>query len=506
MEPESFVGEQPVVVDDEGRVSHSPGGAIRPVEVDDEGREVGGADLELESGTSDATRANPRSAAVWPQDPNGAALSRGGSSPPTAATMSAVAPADGSVNSVSASFPQSNRERGRKRRLSLSFGEEDLGGGADAPGLPVLAAGAARSVLDDLASVQDAAEKRTRLPLTLLMGTAFVATLPLCFVYLALVFCFGLVARCAEAVFHASEYRVKRIAPADGYAVITGASSGIGADIARQLAARGFDLVVVARREDRLVELAAECGKQTKPGRPSDHIDVRIITADLSAPGSAGKLHADIMSLGVDVSIFVNNAGSAFAYAAEFPTALSGMKLRPFPPSLRSPFVTAPLAKLQTMCYLNNESAIVLMHGFAKYFVGRGKGRIMNVASIAGMIPGPREATYHATKAFLVSLSRAVDFELRGTGVSVTCMCPGITATEFYEVANATNAIGLKIPFMTQSSPACAAQGLRAMFRGRTVCVTGTTWLTNWFLVYVCAPMFPETFVTWFVSVIWTDM
>ena len=85
-------------------------------------------------------------------------------------------------------------------------------------------------------------------------------------------------------------------------------------------------------------------------------------------------------------------------------------------------------------------------------------------------------------------------------------MCPGITATEFYEVANATNAIGLKIPFMTQSSPACAAQGLRAMFRGRTVCVTGTTWLTNWFLVYVCAPMFPETFVTWFVSVIWTDM
>ncbi len=219
-------------------------------------------------------------------------------------------------------------------------------------------------------------------------------------------------------------------------AVVTGASSGIGAEVARALARRKFDCVLVARREDRLRELAAELEK--------DHgVEARVITSDLSAPGAAAKLHADVGALGRPVAFLVNNAGFG----------------------MHGPFVDHDPTRLYQMLQLNMIALTELTHLFAKDMVAAGHGRILQVASVGAFQPSPYYGPYSATKAYVRDFSQAVNWELRGTGVSVTTICPGVTESEFHDVAEHPKTGFFKAIMM--SARDVAEIGVRAAERGR---------------------------------------
>lgn len=189
-------------------------------------------------------------------------------------------------------------------------------------------------------------------------------------------------------------------------ALITGASSGIGRELARLHAGKGGDLILTARREDRLKELAAELGG--KGG-----VKVHVLPLDLAAEGAADTLWQQVQALDTPIDILVNNAG------------FGGLGL----------FVDRDLERDTQMIALNITALVRLTHHVARHMVLNRSGRILNVGSTAGMIPGPMQATYFATKAFVNSFSLALDEELRDKGVTVTVLCPGPVKTEFGEVA-----------------------------------------------------------------------
>jgi short-subunit dehydrogenase len=183
-------------------------------------------------------------------------------------------------------------------------------------------------------------------------------------------------------------------------ALVTGASSGIGEEFARQLAARGHDLVLVARRADRLERLAGELPTQ-----------VRVVPCDLGS--EAETLAPRVRELGVDVDLLVNNAG--FGNHDRFwqiPESRDAMQVR-----------------------LNCEAVVTLTRAFLPAMVERGSGGVINMASIFGFQPMPYEAVYGASKAFLLSFTAALRTELQGTGVRMLAVSPGPVATEFQETA-----------------------------------------------------------------------
>ena len=183
--------------------------------------------------------------------------------------------------------------------------------------------------------------------------------------------------------------------------LITGASAGLGVDFARQLAARGQRLVLVARRKDRLDKLADELG------------NARSVTADLSEAGAAEQLMAGLASNGEHVEVLVNNAG--FGLTGRF-ADLGG-------------------ARQRQMIDLNCGALVELAHAVLPGMIERKSGAILNVASTAAFQPGPGMAVYFATKAFVLSFSEALHEEVRKDGVVVSALCPGPTATEFGQVA-----------------------------------------------------------------------
>lgn len=186
---------------------------------------------------------------------------------------------------------------------------------------------------------------------------------------------------------------------ADRTALVTGASSGIGEALARQFAAKGFDVVITARREERLKALADELGETVR---------VHVVACDLGRPGGARELITAVADLGIQVDVLVNNAGIAYSsYLTELETA-----------------------EVDGLIQLNIQTLTTLTHHYANEMKDRGFGRILNVASVAGFQPVPSMSLYAASKAFVVSLSEAISEELRGTGVSVTALCPGLTRTE----------------------------------------------------------------------------
>lgn len=195
---------------------------------------------------------------------------------------------------------------------------------------------------------------------------------------------------------------------ATSVALITGASAGLGIDFARQLSAKGYRLVLVARRKDRLDALAAELGH------------ARAVACDLGASGAVAELMADIKAAGEIVSLLVNNAG--FGLGGKF-AELDGPRQR-------------------AMIDLNCGALTELAHGVLPDMLAKRKGSILNVASTAAFQPGPGMAVYFATKAFVLSFSEALHEEVRGKGVTVSALCPGPTATEFGEVAGFGSAGG----------------------------------------------------------------
>lgn len=226
-------------------------------------------------------------------------------------------------------------------------------------------------------------------------------------------------------------------------ALVTGASSGIGAAMARILAAWGCDLTLTARRTDRLEALAEDIRKSTG-------VSVRCVPCDLSVPGSAAALHDDVIRAGESIDILINNAG----FGSYQPFAAQGAALQ------------------ARMIQLNVVSLIELTRRFLPTMLDSGRRcYILNVASIAAFMPVPYFACYAATKTFVRDFSEALAHELAGTSVSVTCVCPGGTRTEFSEIAGQTlNALARST---LMSAEAVAERGLRAMLRGRRTVVTG---------------------------------
>lgn len=227
-------------------------------------------------------------------------------------------------------------------------------------------------------------------------------------------------------------------------AVITGASSGIGEALARNFAENGYDLVLVARSEDKLESLASQLKRDTKA-------QVWVEPADLSRRGAAKKLAGRLSKQDIDVDILVNCAGVLE----------------------HGNFVDLSGSSQQDMIDLNISGLTRMLTHFLPPMISRGKGRVLNVASIAAFQPIPSLATYAATKAYVLSLTESLAEELNGTGVTVTALCPGVTATNM--VANAQEKSGgLKIPaFIVGDVEDVAAQGYRACIKGDAICVPG---------------------------------
>ena len=192
-------------------------------------------------------------------------------------------------------------------------------------------------------------------------------------------------------------------------ALITGASSGIGLALARVFAADGVDVILSARSEDRLRELANEV-------RETYRVKARVIPADLSRPGQAQKIYDRVVATGWQVDCLVNNAG--FGVYGDFAE-------------------TDWMAEA-AMVQVNIVALTQLTKLFLPEMIARGRGKILNVASTAAFQPGPMMAVYFATKAYVLSFSEAIAHELRGTGVHVTALCPGATETGFQRAAGAT--------------------------------------------------------------------
>ena len=228
-------------------------------------------------------------------------------------------------------------------------------------------------------------------------------------------------------------------------ALVTGASSGIGEEFARALSGRGYELVLVARREERLRELADEL-----PG------DAHVLACDLAA--DAASLPARVEGLGLSVDLLVNNAGFG-AYG---------------------PFLEIDPARDAQQVRVNCEAVVTLSHAFVPGMVERGRGGVITVASTAGMQPLPYEAVYSATKAFARTFSDALHVELRGSGVRVLCVNPGPVPTEWQEVAGHTETNNPRgVP--GEIPPAqVVAEALEAYDAGRRSIVPGR--VMRWFM------------------------
>ncbi len=242
-------------------------------------------------------------------------------------------------------------------------------------------------------------------------------------------------------------------------ALLTGASSGIGLSMARQLAKQGWHLILVARRTDRLTQLKAEL-------EAAHHISVHLIPQDLSAPDAAQQLFEAARPWQVDA--LINNAGS-------------GMQGR---------FLDMDPAALDQMLRLNVHSLTHLTRLFAREMQGR-DGYILNVASAAAFLPSPWVSSYAATKAYVRSFSEALRYELRSTGVSVTTLYPGITRTEFNEVAHAKTPRLMDMSILDADT--VARIGLAGMFARRREVIPG--WI-NWINAQLSLWL-PPGLITW---------
>jgi uncharacterized protein len=239
--------------------------------------------------------------------------------------------------------------------------------------------------------------------------------------------------------------------PKKGWALVTGASGGIGLQIARELASRKFNLVLVARSGDKLKQAAVELA-----GRYG--VQALAMAEDLGRPGAGGEVHGELTARGLEVEVLVNNAG--------FGTA--------------GPFTETDLASELEMIQLNISALTELAKLFVKDMAARGRGRVLNVASTAAFQPGPFMAVYYATKAYVLSFSEALAYELKGTGVTVTALCPGPTRTGFDARADMGDSPLFKSP-LVQDAATVARRGVEGMLKGKPLVFTS---FANWLLAF----------------------
>ena len=225
-------------------------------------------------------------------------------------------------------------------------------------------------------------------------------------------------------------------------ALVTGASSGLGEELAKLFAADGWDLLLVARRKDLLDALAAELVR--KHG-----IAAHVLVADLGTLEGPAQVVADVQAKQLEVEALVNNAGYGDSGA----------------------FVASDAAKQLGMVQLNMGALVSLTRAFLPGMVARKRGHVLNIGSTAGFQPGPYMAVYYASKAFVNSFTEALSYELKGTGVTATVSCPGATATGFSTVAGTSKSRLFKSGAMEPG--AVARDAYRACLSGRAMVVHG---------------------------------
>jgi len=249
-------------------------------------------------------------------------------------------------------------------------------------------------------------------------------------------------------------------------ALITDASSGIGLELAHVLADEKSDLILVARNKEKLLELAEEL-------KHNNAINVKVIAKDLSKPEEVAALIDEVKN--DHIQYLINNAGFGYFGA----------------------YHECDWKTTRDMMELNMTTLAHLTHGLLPKMIERGRGKILNVASVAGFLPGPNMAVYYATKAFVLHFSEAIAQELKGSGVTVTALCPGPTQSQFMDVSGMAQSKlvkGRKLP----TSKQVAEYGYKVMMRGQHVAVHG--W--NNFILSVLPRFFPRRLTTWAVSLI----
>lgn len=232
----------------------------------------------------------------------------------------------------------------------------------------------------------------------------------------------------------------------DKYALVTGASSGIGYELAKLFAKDGKNVVVVARSRDKLealkMEIENNCGTS-----------VRVLVKDLSGPNSPQEIFSELEKEHIKVDVLVNNAGFS----------VYGM------------FSQTSWEKELEMIQLNITSLTHLTKLFLKKMLENKSGKILNISSAAGFIPSPWLSVYGGTKSYVLSFSEALANEVRGTGVTVTCFCPGNTKTLFWEKANAVDCRQVRNQFLFMDASTVARLGYRALVKGKTTVIAGLT-------------------------------
>jgi short-subunit dehydrogenase len=221
-------------------------------------------------------------------------------------------------------------------------------------------------------------------------------------------------------------------------AIVTGALGGLGLEFAKLLAGDGHDLVLVARSADKLETLADQV-------RSQHHVNVEVIAQDLGVPDAAARIVERVPSC----DILVNNAGFAS----------------------NGPFDTIPPARVREELLLDVVTLTELTRSYLPGMRERGSGRILNVASTAGFLPGPFMAVYYASKAYVLSFSQALAEELRGSGVTVTALAPGATATGFADRADVAKTLLFRLP--TAEAVTVATAGYRGMMAGKDLVIPG---------------------------------
>ena len=241
-------------------------------------------------------------------------------------------------------------------------------------------------------------------------------------------------------------------------ALITGASSGIGKELARIHASKGGNVVLVARRGAELESLRSELEDKYK-------VDVSIFQQDLSKEGAANNVYEFCKEKNIEIEYLMNNAG------------FGG----------HGNFVDRPLDKDVEMIHLNIQALVELSHLFLQDMKKRKAGKILNTASTAGYLPGPLQATYFATKAFVVSFTKGISHELKPHGITVTALCPGPVKTEFEFVAGMGNGDMFKNGATAYST---ALKGYNAMMKGKRICISDVG--LN-FMIKFLLPVIPDS-------------
>lgn len=224
--------------------------------------------------------------------------------------------------------------------------------------------------------------------------------------------------------------------------LITGASGGIGKELADRFAKDGYDLVLVARSEGKLMELANEYQKRY-------YVQAMVFAKDVALPGVAEEIYDELKEKGIAVNYLVNNAGFG----------------------LYGPFLETQLEQEMNMIDINIKALTVMAKVFLPDMVKRGQGGVLNVASLVAFFPGPLMAVYYATKAYVLSFTEALENELSGTGVTVAALCPGPTATGFVDRANLASSKLFKSGVMEVGQ--VADEGYREFMSGKTLIITG---------------------------------